>query len=111
MLYESSQILSALFWCFANEDKQIYSYLYEIKSAEEEEANEWTGKMNETKKTIVIVGAQIKKEISENNKEIKAKIDQVNAKNEEMNAKIDQVNAKNEEMNAKIDMIFKKLDQ
>ena len=70
MLYESSQILSALSWCFANEDNQISSYLYDIKSAAEEEADEWTGKMNETKKAIQTVGTQVSTKIDQLNTKI-----------------------------------------
>ena len=66
-------------------------YLYVIKSVAEEEADEWSGKMNETKKAIVTVGAQVKKEICENNKEIKEIKKEILENNKEVKKEVSEV--------------------
>ena len=64
MLYEYAQIMHALSCCSANQSDEM-CYLYVIKAAGDgEEADEWTGKMNETKRAIVAVEANLEKKFN-----------------------------------------------
>ena len=56
-------------------------YLFVIKAAGEgDEAEDWTGKMNETKRTIMSVGADIKKDVAVLNTKVDTKFAENNTK-------------------------------
>ena len=76
-------------------------HLYVIKQAgDEEELDDWTGKMNETKRTIMSVGADIKMVVN-------TRIAENNTKIAEVNTKVD---TKFAELNTKIELILKNVE-
>lgn len=84
LLYELGQMKEAFSW-FSSQNDDEMQYLFVIKAAGDgEQTDDWTGKMNETKRAIMTVGADIKKEITANtdaiNKMVVEKIDEVNKK-------------------------------
>ena len=88
-------------------------YLYAIKAAGEgDEAEDWTGKMNETKRTIMSAEANIKTKIDAKIDGLNSKMDAFKSQNEALNTKMDtmkdSMDTKMEALDAKMDT---KMDQ
>ena len=92
MLYEYAMILKALTFFFSADQDDEMEYLFVIRAVGDgqEADDDWMGKMNETKRAIIAVETNLKKD----NATIKAQMDTNNAN-----------------VNEKFDKIMKKLSE
>ena len=112
MLYEYAMIVKALSFTEDNEDNEM-EYLFVIKAVGDgqEDDEDWAGKMNETKRAIIAVEANLKKEINANTASNNSKMDTINASTNSniatINSKMDTINASINAINEKFDIIMK----
>ena len=80
MLYELASFKKAFSCFFPQENDDEMYHLYVIKPAgDEEQLDDWTGKMNETKRTIMSVGADIKMLVNTNTNTLRAEVNTLRA--------------------------------
>ena len=117
MLYEYALIKKALS-CNSSADDDEMEYLFVIKAVGDgqEDDEDWAGKMNETKRAIIAVEANLKKEFNANTASNNSKMNTINANIASNNASINDikitVNASiNANVNEKFEIIMKKLSE
>ena len=90
MLYEYAMIKKALS-CNSSAGDDEMEYLFVIKAVGDgqEDDEDWAGKMNETKRAIIAVEANLKKEFNANTASNNSKMDTIIASNNAINEKFD----------------------
>jgi len=79
MMYEIAIIYTTFLW-FLPEDESMRIHLWVIRFVDQQEDNEWIGKMNETKKEVLNAKKDINAKIEAANANTEAKIEAANAK-------------------------------
>ena len=112
MLYEYAIIMRALSCnSCAGDDEMEYLFVIKAVGDGQEDDEDWAGKMNETKRVIIAVEANLKKEFNAKMDSVNSNIASNNSKMDTINANISSNNASINDIKTTVNAIMKKLSE